>query len=313
MRILVAGAAGAIGLRLIPRLVADGHSVVGLTRSSRKASRIRELGAEPAVVDALDRAAVRAAVAMSRPEVLIHELTALEGQNDLRHFDRAFAMTNRLRMEGTDNLLSVARESGIGRIIAQSFCGWPYARIGGQIKSETDPLDPNPPKECRCTLAAIQHVEQAVTTLPAITGIVLRYGALYGPDSGILASSVIDQLKRRRMPLVGKANGWWSFVHVDDAAAATALAVRGGNPGIYNVVDDDPAPVREWLPALAQFSKSPQPVRVPVWLARILAGKHLVNMMTEARAGSNAKAKRELGWSLLFGSWRQGFASSLIS
>ena len=239
--------------------------------------------------------------------------TALDGEADLKHFDRAFALTNRLRTEGTDNLIAAAKECGVRRFLAQSFCGWPYARTGGMVKCETDPLDAVPPAELGRSLAAIQYLERTVVAAQEFVGIVLRYGALYGPNTGILARSIIEQLRRRRMPLIGAGGGWWSFVHVDDAAEATALAVEKGEAGIYNVVDSDPAPVSEWLTSLAVLSSSPRPIRIPKWLARLAAGEHLVVMMTDARAGSNAKAKRELLWTLTYDSWRQGFAKVLVS
>jgi len=307
MRILVAGATGAIGSRLVPKLVRAGHAVTGLTRSAGKADLVKSMGAEPAIADALDPQAVHDAVAAARPDVIVHELTDLKGETDLRRFDRAFANSNRLRTVGTDNLLVAARENGVKRIVAQSFCGWPYARIGGSVKSEEDALDPNPPAEQRRTLDAIRHLEHAVTTAPGLVGVVLRYGGFYGPGTGIFDPSMIDQIRRRQMPVIGGGTAWWSFVHIDDAAEATALAVEQGS-GIYNIVDDDPAPVRTWLPALAAMLGAKPPFRLPGWIARLIAGDHLVAMMTESRAGSNAKAKAELGWQPRYASWRQGFA-----
>jgi nucleoside-diphosphate-sugar epimerase len=236
-------------------------------------------------------------------------MTDLADVTDLRHFDRAFATTNKLRTEGTDFLLAAAREAGVKRFIAQSFCGWTYGRGGEAIKAEADALDPDPPEELRRTLQAIQHLEDAVTSSASPEGIVLRYGSFYGPDTGMLSRAMIDQLRRRRVPLIGGGGGRWSFIHVDDAASATVAAVERGKPGnIYNIVDDDPAPVSEWLPALAALLGARPPIRVPAWLGRLFAGEHLVSMMTEVRAGSNAKAKRELGWQPAHPSWRQGFA-----
>jgi nucleoside-diphosphate-sugar epimerase len=255
------------------------------------------------VLDLLDRKAVREAVAAARPEAIVHQASALAGQTDLKHFDRSFAQTNRLRTEGTDALLAAAREAGVGRVVAQSFAGWPYAREGGPVKTEEDRLDPNPVPAMRETLAAIRHLEQAVT---AAGGIALRYGGFYGsPDDAQL-----DLVRRRRFPIVGDGGGIWSFVHLEDAAAATVLALERGTPGIYNVVDDEPAAVREWLPALAATIGAKPPRRVPRWLARLLAGQAGVVLMTEIRGASNAKATRVLGWSLRYPSWRQGFVDA---
>jgi nucleoside-diphosphate-sugar epimerase len=307
MRIFVAGATGAVGRRLVPLLVRAGHTVTGLTRTPGKAALLRELGAEPVVADALDEGAIHAAVGSAQPDVIVHELTDLKGVGDLRRFDRTFANSNRLRTRGTDYLLAAARDCGVKRFVAQSFCGWPYARIGGQVKSEDDPLDLDPPHELRGTLDAIRYLEQAVTTSAAPEGVVLRYGAFYGRDTGMFDAAFIDQVRRRRVPLIGSGAGWWSFLHIEDAAEATALAVERGQ-GIYNIVDDDPAPVSDWLPAVAGMLGAKPPLHVPAWLARIAAGEHLVVMMTDSRAGSNAKAKRELGWRPAHPSWRQGFA-----
>lgn len=313
MRVLIAGATGALGSRLVSLLVRAGHRVTGVTRTSAKAAEIERAGATPAIVDALDRRLVRDLVLEARPEVVIHEMTALANASDLTHFDRSFAMTNRLRTEGLDHLLAAARESGARRVIAQSFCGWPYARTGGPIKTEEEPLDPNPPREFRKTLDAIRHLENAVAGAAEFEGLVLRYGAFYGPRSGLFDGPMVDQLRRRRVPLIGDGGGWWSFLHLDDAAAATALAVVKGAPGLYNIVDDDPAPVRDWLPAFAAMLGAKPPRRIPRWVAQIAAGEHLVAMMTENRAGSNLKARRELGWSPTHQSWRTGFAEVIAA
>jgi 2-alkyl-3-oxoalkanoate reductase len=311
MRIFVAGATGAVGRSLVPILTSMGHSVVGLTRTPDKAEIIWTLGADPVVADGLDAAAIHRAVASAKPDVVVHEMTDLSG-GDLRKFDQSFATSNRLRMEGTDHLLAAARGAGVRRFVAQSYCGWPYARTDGPIKSETDPLDPDPPQQLRRTLDAIRYLEEVVTDSVAPEGIVLRYGAFYGHDTGMLNRSMVDQVRRRRLPLIGDGNGWWSFVHIDDAAEATALAVEQGKAGnIYNIVDNDPAPVREWLPALAAMLGAKPPHRVPAWIARLLAGEHLVMMMTQGRAGSNAKARREFAWQPTHPSWRQGFAEAL--
>jgi nucleoside-diphosphate-sugar epimerase len=311
MLIFVAGATGALGSRLVPLLISAGHSVVGLTRTPAKADAIRQTGAEAAVADACKRAAVVAAVASARPDVIVHEMTSLGAATDLRKFDQTFAATNRLRTEGVNNLLAAAKQAGTRRIVAQSFCGWPYAREGRPVKSEDDPLDRAPPQELRRTLEAIRFLENAVTQWPDIEGVVLRYGAIYGPGTGLFDGPLIDQLRHRRVPLIGTADGWWSFLHIDDAAVATAIAVERAAPGIYNIVDDEPAPVREWLPALAAMLGARPPRHIPKWLARIVAGEHIVTLMTEGRAGVNAKAKRELGWQPKHSSWRQGFAEVL--
>jgi nucleoside-diphosphate-sugar epimerase len=308
MRIFVAGATGAIGRPLVSALITAGHSVVGLTHTPAKADAIRRLGAEPVIADGLDAAAIRAAVMASRPDAIIHEMTDLTGAADLRHFNRTFASSNRLRTVGTDHLLAAAREAGVKRFIAQSFCGWPYARSGVAIKTEADELDPEPPEEMRPTLEAIRYLEQAVSGSSQPAGIVLRYGVFYGPDTGMLDHVAIEQIRHRRVPLIGDGGGWWSFVHVDDAAAATVRAVERGRPGnIYNIVDDEPAEVSEWLPALAQMLDAKPPFHLPAWIARLVAGEHMVSMMTQVRAGSNIKAKRDLDWEPVHPSWREGF------
>jgi 2-alkyl-3-oxoalkanoate reductase len=267
------------------------------------------MGAEPAIADGLDAPAIRDTVIAAKPDIIIDQMTDLADVTDLTHFDRAFAATNKLRTEGTDFLLAAAREAGVKRFIAQSFCGWTYGRGGDQIKTEADELDPNPPEELHRTLQAILHLEDAVTGSASPEGIVLRYGSFYGPDTGMLSRPMIDQLRRRRVPLIGGGGGQWSFIHVDDAATATVAAVERGEPGnIYNIVDDEPAEVSELLPTLATLVGARPPIRVPTWLGRLFAGEHLVSMMTEVRGGSNAKARRELGWRPAHPSWRQGFA-----
>jgi len=303
MRVFVAGASGAIGSRLVPQLVARGHEVVGTSRSAGKSDRLAALGAEAVVLDLLDRDGVRKAVEAAQPEAIIHQATALSGLSEIKNPDQAFAQTNRLRTEGTDALLAAGRDVGVSRFLAQSYASWPYARQGGPVKSEEDPLDPTPVSTMRETLAAIRHVEQAAL---GAGGIALRYGGFYGsPDDAQL-----ELVRKRRFPIVGDGGGIWSFIHLDDAAAATVLALEDGAPGIYNIVDDEPAPVREWLPALAQAIDAKPPRHVPRWLARILAGEAGVALMTEIRGASNAKAKRELGWTLRFPSWRQGFPAA---
>ncbi|MDF2743792.1 MAG: NAD-dependent epimerase/dehydratase, partial [Actinomycetia bacterium] len=269
-------------------------------------------GAEPVVADALDREAVLPAVTASRPEVVVHQLTDLAGTTNLRKFDAGFAATNRLRTEGTDHLLAAARAAGTRRFVAQSFAGWPFARIGGPVKTEDDPLDPDPPAELRRTLDAIRQLEAAVLGAQGIEGLVLRYGGFYGPGTSAGAGGyMLDDLRRRRFPIVGAGTGVWSFIHIDDAATATAAAAERGAPGLYQIVDDDPAPVSDWLPALAAAAGARPPRRVPVWLARLLVGEHGVVLMNEVRGAANAKARRELGWTPYYRSWRQGFRSGL--
>jgi 2-alkyl-3-oxoalkanoate reductase len=303
MRVFVAGASGAIGSRLVPKLVQRGHEVVGSSRSPEKSDQLAALGAEPVVLDLLDPAAVGKAVSAARPEAIIHQATALSGLSDVKNPDRSFAQTNRLRTEGTDALLAAAREAGVGRFVAQSFAGWPYAREGGQVKTEDDPLDPTPVPTMRETLDGIRHLERAAVDAG---GVALRYGGFYGSPG----DAQIELVRKRRFPIVGDGGGVWSFVHLDDAATATALALEQEATGIYNIVDDEPAPVSEWLPALAKAIDAKPPRRVPRWLARILAGEAGVALMTEIRGASNVKAKRELGWTLLYPSWRQGFPAA---
>jgi 2-alkyl-3-oxoalkanoate reductase len=303
MRVFVAGASGAVGRRLVPMLVERGHEVIGSSRSPEKSDQLRALGAEPVVLDLLDPGAVEKAVAGARPDAIVHEATALAGLSDLKHFDRSFALTNRLRTEGTAALLAAARSAGARRFVAQSFAGWPYAREGGPVKTEEDPLDPAPAPAMVESLQALRHLEQAVV---GAGGLALRYGGLYGsPDDAQL-----ELVRKRRFPIVGGGDAVWSFVHLDDAAGATALALERGEPGIYNVVDDEPAPVREWLPALATAIGAKPPRRVPRWLARLAAGEAGIVLMTETRGADNAKAKRELGWTLRHPSWRQGFRAA---
>jgi nucleoside-diphosphate-sugar epimerase len=310
MRIFLAGATGALGKRLVPQLVERGHSVVGTTRSENKAALLWDMGAKPVVVDALDRDAVAAAVKEAQPDAIIHQLTALTGV-DFRRFEKSFEVTNRLRTEGTDNLLAAARAAGVERFVAQSYAGWPYARSGGEVKAETDPLDPRPAPQTRRSLEAIRHLEAAVTEAG---GIVLRYGGFYGPGTGLEPNGEqLEQIRKRRFPLVGDGRAVWSFVHVDDAAAATVAAVEDGRPGIYNIVDDDPAPVAEWLPYLANVAGAKPPRRLPLWLARMVGGEHMVVLMDEARGASNAKARRELGWEPAHSSWRSGFEETLAA
>jgi 2-alkyl-3-oxoalkanoate reductase len=307
LRIFLAGATGALGRHLVPMLVERGHHVTGTTRS--RVDELRALGAEPVVLDPFDARAVRDAVFAARPDVVVHQLTALAGLGMGRNFDRAFALTNRLRTEGTDNLIAAARAAGARRLVWQSYAGWPYAREGGPVKTEDDPLDPEPPADARASLAAIRHLEAAVMGARDMEGFVLRYGGFYGPGTSIDADGEHSELvRKRRFPIGGDGSGVWSFVHIVDAAEATVAAIEGGRPGIYNVVDDDPAPVTEWLPALAEQVGGPPPRRLPAWLVRFAAGPQSLSLMTRARGAANAKARRELGWRPAH-SWRQGFAS----
>ncbi len=307
MRIFLAGGTGAIGRRLVPRLLAAGHAVTATTHRPDKADLIRRMGAGPAVVDGLDGAAIGEAVARAEPEVIIHEMTALAGTPDMRRFDRWFATTNALRTRGTEHLLAAARRAGVRRFVAQSYTNWPNVREGGPVKTETDPLDPDPPRAQRRTLAAIRFLERAVLDA-SLEGMVLRYGNLYGPGA---SESLVDLVRKRRVPLLGEGSGIWSWVHIDDAAAATVAAVDRGRPGVYNIVDDDPAPVAEWLPFLAAAVGAPTPRHLPVWLGRLAAGEVAVSMMTRIRGSSNARAKHELGWRPAWASWRDGFRDGL--
>ena len=269
MRIFVAGATGVIGRRLVPLLVANGHTVIGTARTAGKADALRAAGASPVMVDALDRDAVREALIQAEPEVVVHQLTALAGFTDFRRFDEGFAVTNRLRIEGTDNLIGCMWEVGVRRLVAQSFAGWPHARIGGPVKSEDDPLDQDPPAALRRTLEAIEYLETAVLHTDGIQGTVLRYGGFYGPGTSLgEGGSQLEVVRRRRFPIVGGGTGVTSFIHIDDAATATLAAIETGKPGLYNIVDDDPAQVAEWLPALAAAIGAEPPRHVPVWVAR---------------------------------------------
>jgi len=312
MKVFVAGATGAIGKRLIPVLKQAGHSVTGMTRSASKADSLRSAGAEAAIVDALDPAAVATAVERAKPEVIVHELTAIPQAFDVRKFAEQFALTNRLRTEGTDNLLAAARASGVRRFVAQSYAGWPYARAGGSVKTENDPLDPNPPAAFRETLRAIKYLESAVLGTPGIEGLVLRYGGFYGPGNGLgEGGAIVEQVRQRKFPIIGGGTGVWSFIHIDDAARATVAAIERGAPGIYNIVDDEPAPVSEWLSALASILGAKPPLRLPAWLGRLATGEQGVVMMTQIRGASNHKAKRELAWQPLWATWRDGFRDGL--
>jgi 2-alkyl-3-oxoalkanoate reductase len=319
MKIFVAGATGVLGRALVPQLVARGHEVVGMTRSASKQDLLRGLGARPAVADALDPDAVGQAVASAEPEVIVHELTALSGPmsaRDMRHPDRSAAatMTNRLRIEGTDHLLAAGRAVGARRFVAQSFGAFRFARTGGPVLTEADPLDPDPPVALRPAVVGLLHLEQAVTTIEWGEGLVLRYGSFYGPGTAISREPdalMAAPIRKRRFPIIGDGGGVLSHIHIDDAAAATVIAVERGRPGIYNIVDDEPAPEREWLPVLASALDAKPPRRIPRWLGRLAAGEAATLMMTEVSGASNEKAKRELGWQPRYPSWREGFAQGL--
>ena len=320
MRVFVAGATGALGSELVPRLVAQGHEVVGMTRTASKQGGLRALGAQPVVADALDPDAVAQAVASAEPEVIVHQLTALSepmSVRDARRPDRSVGatMTNRLRTEATDHLLAAGRAVGARRFVAQSFGAFRFAPTGGPVHTEADPLDPNdPPAALRSAQAAYLYLEQAVTTIEWGEGLALRYGGFYGPGTSMSLArdaQMAAPIRKRRFPIVGDGGGVWSYIHIEDAAAATVAAVDHGQPGVYYVVDDDPAPVREWLPVLAGALGAKPPRRVPRWLGRLAAGEAATVMMTEARGASNEKAKRGLDWQPRYPSWRQGFAQGL--
>ena len=302
MRVFVAGASGAIGARLVSQLLDRGHEVIGSSTSPRKADRVRAVGAEAIVLDLLDAAAVRKAVLETKPDAIVHQATALTGVQFSKNLDRSFEQTNRLRREGTDALLAAARDAGVRRFVAQSHANFRYARDGGPVKSEDDPLDTKPVAGMVEVRAALNYLDDAVV---AAGGIALRYGFFYGaPNDGL-----IEPVRKRQFPIVGSGEGVSSFIHLEDAASATVLALEHEGPAIYNIVDDDPAPVREWLPVLAEALGAKPPRRFPVWLARLFAGEPGVMLGTEARGASNAKAKRELGWTLRYPSWRQGFVA----
>ncbi|MGH2641382.1 MAG: NAD-dependent epimerase/dehydratase family protein [Actinomycetota bacterium] len=312
MKVFVAGATGAIGRELVPMLVARGHEVVGTTRSPEKVADIRAMGAEPRVMDALDREAVLRAVTDARPDAVVHQATALSGVFNLKHFSRTFEQTNRLRTTGTDNLVAAARAAGARRFVAQGFAGWPYASDGHALRTEEDPFEPSPPEEMRSTVHALQHLEVAVLGAEDLEGIVLRYGGFYGPGTSLGdGEAMVEGVRKRQLPVVGDGAGVTSFIHVEDAAAATVAALERGAPGVYNVVDDDPAPSSEWVSELAKAVGAKPPRHLPAWLVKPLIGDAGVWLMTKAPGASNAKAKAELGWTPRFASWRIGFREGL--
>jgi nucleoside-diphosphate-sugar epimerase len=314
MKVLVAGATGVLGRQLLPRLIGAGHDVAGTTRTPAKERQLREAGATPFVVDGLDREGTLRAVTSFEPEAIIHELTALSSM-DMRHFERDFALTNRLRTEGTDHLLAAGRAVGVRRFVAQSFAGWPYARTGSMVKTEEDPLDPAPIAPMRPTVAAIRHLEAAVLGAEWTEGLVLRYGGLYGPGTTLDAagSEMLEMIRKRMFPIVGGGTGYWSFVHVEDAADATVAALERGQRGIYNIVDDEPAALAEWLPVVAEQMGAGAPRRVPRWMGRLLGGEAVATMSVEGRGASNARARRELGWQPRHASWRDHLAGGGVA
>jgi nucleoside-diphosphate-sugar epimerase len=309
MRVFVAGGSGVVGRRLVPLLVARGHQVTATTTSAAKVAMLERLGADGVVMDGLDAASVGESVARARPDVIVHQMTAIAvghaGKPDMKHMDRWFAGTNRLRAEGTDHLLAAAEATGVAHVIAQSYASWNGIREGGWVKTEEDGLDPMRGTPAEPGMAAIGHVEDVV--LKAGGG-VLRYGWFYGPEA---MDDLAGPVRKRQFPIIGGGAGHCSWVHLDDAASATALAVEQKVRGVFNIVDDEPAPAREWLPYMAECAGARRPMRVPVWLARPLAGEVAVVLMTEGRGFSNAKAKQELGWKLRYPSWRQGFKKEL--
>jgi nucleoside-diphosphate-sugar epimerase len=311
MKVFVAGASGAVGKRLIPLLVASDYDVVAMTRSPEKVDSLKAAGAEPVVADGLDRTAVMEAVTKAEPEVVMHQMSGLTGIKSFKKFDDEFALTNRLRTEGTNHLLEAARAAGARRLIAQSFGNWNYERTGTGPKSEEDPLDPEPPPNQRRSIQAIRHLEQAVIGADGIEGVALRYGNFYGPGTGFaLDGDLVKLVRERKLPIVGDGGGVWSFIHMDDVATA-AIAAIASAPGVYNISDDEPAPVAEWLPDLARAIEAKSPRRVPVWLGRLAIGEVGLSMMTQIRGASNAKAKREMGWAPRYKSWRDGFRTGL--
>jgi 2-alkyl-3-oxoalkanoate reductase len=303
MRIIVAGASGALGSRLVPQLIDAGHDVIGTHNSPASAELLRTLGAKPVLVDLLDASAVRKAVLENEPEGIVHQATALANVTFGRSLDKTFARTNELRTKGTDALLAAAQDAGVRRFVAQSFAPYRYALEGGPVKTEDDPILPTPPRNAQRTYAAMTYLEQAIT---GYGGIALRYGGFYGAANDAL----IEPVRKRRLPIVGDGGGIFPWIHLEDAAAATVLALEHDGPAVYNIVDDDPAPVREWLPVLAEALDAKPPRRVPTWLARMFAGEAAVIMGTKARGASNAKASRELGWTPRYPSWRRGFPAT---
>jgi 2-alkyl-3-oxoalkanoate reductase len=312
MKILVAGATGAVGKRLVPLLAAGGHHIIATTRTANKLSELRAAGVQAVLMDGLNREEVIKAVVSSRPDVIVHQMTALPPMLNLKKFDDDLALTNRLRTEGTRHLVTAAAMAGTHKFVAQSYTGWPNQRQGGRVKTETDPLDAAPPFPMTKTLEAIRTLEQIVSSTAGLNGMALRYGSLYGPGTSLSSEGeVVELVRQRKFPLIGGGAGVWSFIHVDDAARATKLAIERGTPGIYNIVDDEPADVADWLPGLAGAIGAKPPLRLPAWVGRLAVGEVGVSMMTKIRGSSNAKAKRSLGWQPEYASWRDGFRRGL--
>ena len=307
MRVFLAGGTGVIGRRLLPRLLEAGHDVTAMTRREDRAAALREAGAVPAVADVFDAEGLRAAVERAAPEVVVHELTDLPPALDTRKIEEQMAGNDRIRTEGTRNLVAAARGAGARRIVAQSIA-FAYAPTGDGLKREEDPLWDDAPWPWKRSIDALHELEDAVTKTQGIEGVVLRYGFFYGPGSAYgPGGSLEHEVRRRRFPVVGRGSGVFSFVHVDDAADATVATVERGAPGIYNIVDDEPAAMREWVPVYADAIGAKRPYRIPRFVARLFAGPYAVMLATEVRGASNERAKAELGWQPRFGSWREGF------
>ncbi|MFI5692930.1 NAD-dependent epimerase/dehydratase family protein [Kribbella sp. NPDC051586] len=312
MKVLVAGATGGLGRSLVPQLIAAGHEVTGMTRSESGASSVRSFGADAVLADGLDAAAVRAAVAQVRPEVVVHQMTALKGGIDFKHFDDSFAMTNRLRTEGTDNLLAASQAAGVRRFVVQSYAGWNLQHGGSAAKTEADPLDPNPVPAQQQTMAGIKHLESAVLNADGIEGVALRYASFYGPTGDIgKGGSMVELIQKRRLPIIGNGAGVWSFIHYDDAASATVKAVESDVTGVFNVADDDPAEAAVWLPEFARILGAKAPRHVPTWVGRLAVGDVGVAAFTEIRGADNTLAKKTFGWQPGYASWREGFREGL--
>ena len=309
MRIFIAGGTGAVGSRLVPLFAAAGHEVTATSRTAGGTRRIDSAGGRGVIMDGQDAASIRRAVIEAQPDVLVHQLTSLAAGFDFKRFDEVFAVTNELRTRGTDALIAAAQEAGTSRIVVQSYTGWTNPHSGPAVKTEEDPIDPDPVPAARNTLAAIAHAERATV---AAGGLALRFGNFYGPGQALGAGGeMLEAVRKRQVPIVGRGSGVWSFCHIDDAAAATVAAVTRGAAGLYNIVDDDPAPVSDWLPELARAVGAKQPLRVPAWIARMLMGEFGVAWMTTARGSSNAKARDALGWAPQYASWREGFRTGL--
>lgn len=312
MKVFVAGASGAVGKSLVPLLVQTGYDVVAMTRSQQKALALQDMGAHAVVADGLDAASVMNAVVSTKPDVIVHQMTSLAAAKDFKNFDREFKLTNRLRTEGTDNLLAAARAAGVRRIVAQSYGNWNYERTGTALKTENDPLDPNPPANQRESLDAMRYLERRITGSSDFEGVALRFGNFYGPGTSFASDGNITDLVRKRMlPIIGNGAGRWAFIHVDDVAYATIAAIESGAPGAYNIVDNEPAFAADWIVEMAKILGAKPPMHVPVWLGRLAVGDVGVSMMTQIRGTSNKKAMTQLGWQPRYGSWRDGFRAVL--